>query len=91
MTTQPLTQKEFSPADFAQAVKMARALGFTQWAYTTSSALWGLFCLPDRPRQRRGCIIKTAELGLLFVQDAEDLLLAIDDRHLLDGVSETAA
>ena len=73
--TQTLTQEHFSAADFTKAERMAKALGYTQTAYTTSSALWGLFCLQDRPRQRRGCIIKTTELGLLFVQDAEDLLL----------------
>lgn len=73
--TPQLTMLEFSDDDFAQAKHIASKLGYRQTAYTTSSALWGLFCLPDHAKHRRGCIIKTQELGLLFVQDAEDLLL----------------
>lgn len=73
--TAPLTQVEFSDKDFAKAERIARRLGYKQTAYTTTSALWGLFCLPDRATQRRGCIIKTRELGLMFVQDLEDLLM----------------
>lgn len=73
--TQLLTQVEFEESDFPEAEKIARRLGYTQTAYTSSSALWGLFCLPDRPTQRKGCIIKTLELGMLFVQDSEDLLM----------------
>lgn len=112
-STQPLTQLEFEDADFRAAERMAKALGYEQTAYTTSSALWGMFCLPESPehingrrctkcqdrpgldglgrickacggdgwttrphpkaQSRKGCIIKTRELGLLFVQDAEDL------------------
>jgi len=72
---QTLTMVEFTDADHDAAERMAKRLGFTQTAYTTTSALWGLFCLPDRATQRRGCIVKTRELGLLYVQDAEDLLL----------------
>lgn len=68
-----ITQLEFAPDDFAKAEKLARKLGYTQTAYTTTSALWGLFCLRDRPRQKAGCIVKTREFGLLFVQDLEDL------------------
>lgn len=73
--TQPLTQLEFSAEDFPIAHTMAKRLGFTQTAYTSTSALWGLFCLPDHAQHRHGCIIKTKELGLLFVADAEDLLM----------------
>lgn len=73
LKTQSLTQLEFEPDDFEKAARIARKMGYTQTAYTSSSALWGLFCLPDRPKQARGCVIKTAELGLLFVQDADDL------------------
>ncbi len=72
---QTLTMVEFSDADHEAAERMAKRLGFTQTAYTTTSALWGLFCLPDRATQRRGCIVKTRELGMLYVQDAEDLLM----------------
>lgn len=78
--TQALTQLEFAEEDFKQAKRMAQHLGYEQTAYTSTSALWGLFCLPENPRYakpgqatRGGCIIKTRELGLLFVQDAEDL------------------
>lgn len=83
--TQTLTQLEFEETDFAKAEKIAAALGFEQTAYTSTSALWGLFCLPENPRTARpgqatkgGCIIKTRELGLLFVQDGEDLHLGYD-------------
>lgn len=74
-----ITPLEFEPADHDRAEKMAQALGYEQTAYTSTSALWGLFCLPENPAthptmpHRRGCIIKTAELGLLFVQDDEDM------------------
>jgi hypothetical protein len=67
----PLTQVEFGERDREKAERIARRLGYTQTVYTTSSALWGLFCLPDRATQRRGTIIKTRELGLLFVQDVD--------------------
>lgn len=70
-----LTQMEFEESDFAVAEKIARRLGFRQTVYTSSSALWGLFCLPDRPTQRHGCVIKTKELGFLFVADLEDMLM----------------
>jgi len=75
MNTQPLTQLEMSDEDIERAEQIARRLGYTQTAYTSTSALWGLFCLPDRPLQRKGCVVKTRELGLLFVQDEEDLLM----------------
>lgn len=77
--TQTLTQVEFAQEDFAKAEAIAKALGYEQTAYTSTSALWGLFCLPENPRYWRGkpraleggCIIKTRELGLLFVQNLE--------------------
>ena len=78
--TQPLTQLEFTEDDFPRAERLAKRLGYQQTAYTSTSALWGLFCLPENPRTAKrgeattgGCIIKTRELGLLFVQDLEDL------------------
>lgn len=91
--TQPLTQLEFQPEDHDQAQQMAERLGYRQTAYTSTSDLWGLYCLPEPhehikngadlryaeqgrwkyPPYRPGCIIKTKELGLLFVQDREDL------------------
>ncbi len=80
-TTQALTQVEFSEADFPKAEALAAKLGYKQTAYTSTSALWGLFCLNENPATWKGprraleagCIIKTRELGLLFVQDLEDL------------------
>lgn len=79
--TQQLTQLEFRDEDHAIAERIARQLGYRQTAYTSTSALWGLFCLPENPATWRGarralhggCIVKTRELGLLFVQDLEDL------------------
>lgn len=71
----PLTQLEFEETDFPIAEKIAARLGFTQTAYTSSSGLWGLFCLPDRATQRHGCIIKTKQFGFLFVADTEDMLM----------------
>jgi len=64
-----------SEEDIRTAEKIARRLGFRQTAYTSTSGLWGLFCLPDRPTQRHGCVIKTREFGLIFVADLEDLLM----------------
>lgn len=73
--TTTLTQLEFEEHDFPLAEKIAKRLGFTQTAYTSTSALVGLYCLPDRANQRHGCIIKTRELGFLFVADLEDMLM----------------
>lgn len=75
MNGPPITQVEFEGEDFEKAERIARRLGFKQTAYTSSSELWGLFCLPDRATQKKGCIIKTKEFGFLFVQDLEDLLM----------------
>ena len=86
-TTQLLTQVEFDEADFPIAERIARRLGYKQTAYTSTSALWGLYCLPENPATAKageathgGCIIKTIELGLMFVQDLEDLHLGSDGR-----------
>jgi hypothetical protein len=78
-TPPPITPLEFSETDFDKAETLAKALGYEQTAYTSSSALWGMFCLPENPRThsgqvtRGGCIIKTKEFGLMFVQDTEDI------------------
>lgn len=85
-TPPPITPLEFEEADHAKAEALAQALGYEQTAYTSCSALWGLFCLPENPDRphvsdtrrhtppyRPGCIIKTEEFGLLFVQDTEDI------------------
>lgn len=55
-----------------------RKLGYQQTAYTSTSDLIGLFCLPENPEHSRGpirggCIIKTQEFGLMFVQIQEDI------------------
>jgi hypothetical protein len=65
-----------SDKDIETAEKIARRLGYKQTAYTSTSALWGLYCLPERATQRKGCVIKTKELGFLFVQDTEDMLMS---------------
>ncbi len=76
----PITQLAFEESDFPKAEKIAQSLGYSQTAYTSTSALWGLYCLPENPRTAKpgeatkgGCIIKTAQFGFLFVQDMEDL------------------
>ena len=71
----PITQIEFEDSEFLRAEEMAKRLGFTQTAYTSTSGLWGLFCLPDHSKQRHGCIIKTKQFGLMFVADLEDCLM----------------
>ena len=80
MNPPPLTPLEFNEADHDKSEALAKALGYEQTAYTSTSALWGLFCLPENPKRgytgqvtRGGCIIKTKEFGLMFVQDTEDI------------------
>jgi hypothetical protein len=84
MKTETLTalcQMEFTDKDHEQAERIAAHLGYQQTAYTSTSALIGLFCLPENPARpenkgkptRGGCVIKTKELGFLFVQTAEEL------------------
>lgn len=85
LATPVLTQLEFTPADHEIAERVGEALGYSQMAYTSTSALWGLFCLQENPALAstateaqhppyvKGCVIKTKELGFLFVQDLEDL------------------
>lgn len=78
-----ITPIEFSEADHERAERIAAHLGYQQTAYTSTSALWGLFCLKENPEHWRGrrralegaCIIKTREFGLLVVQGLEDLNL----------------
>lgn len=73
--TQSITQVEMTEADIEFCERIAKRLGFTQTAYTSTSQLWGLYCLPDHARHKHGCLIKTKELGILFVSDLEDLQL----------------
>jgi hypothetical protein len=47
--TQALTMMEFNQRDFTIAERIAKFLGYKQYPYTTTSALWGLFCLRENP------------------------------------------
>jgi len=74
----PITPLEFTEEDFPLAEKLAKALRYQQTAYTSTSALWGLFCLPENHEHAKGpihggCIIKTKEFGLVFFQLAEEI------------------
>ena len=79
-TTQALTQEEWTDQDFEIGHRVGRAMGYAQMVYTSTSALWGLFCLAENPATakpgeplHKACIIKTRELGFLVVQDLEEL------------------
>jgi hypothetical protein len=71
----PITALEMTEADIEFAEKIAKGLGFTQTAYTSTSGLWGLFCLPDHAKHKHGCIILTEQFGFLFVAGLEDCQL----------------
>jgi hypothetical protein len=86
-----IQQVEMSAADIEFAERIAKQLGYEQTAYTSTSGLWGLFCLNENPATwkgdkqalRSGCIIKTEQFGFLFVADLEDLqmhALAAEER-----------
>lgn len=79
-----LKEIEFRDNDLFKAEMIAKKLGYTQTAYTSSSALIGLFCLKDKAGDKAGCIIKTEELGFLFVADGEDLNLG----YMFEDVKE---
>jgi len=80
-TPPPIIQLEMTEADTREAQKLAKALGYEQTAYTSTSSLWGLFCLPENPERPEnkgkpihgGSIIKTEEFGLIFIQLAEEI------------------
>lgn len=71
---------EMTEGEIEQAEKIAKRLGFTQTAYTSTSALFGLFCLKDHAKHRSGCVILTKELGFMFVSCLDDL--NIDERSI---------
>jgi hypothetical protein len=79
METAPVIEQiEFGESDFPIAEQVAKRLGYKQTAYTSTSGLWGLFCLPENPQYSKGphtggCIIKTKQFGFMFVADLEDL------------------
>ena len=74
-TPPPITQIEMTSAEIEFCERAAKRIGLKQTAYTSTSGLWGLFCLPDHATHRHGCFIKTREFGILFVADLEDLQL----------------
>lgn len=47
--TQPLTQLEFTREDHTTAERIAKFLGYSQYAYTSTSDLWGFFCMRENP------------------------------------------
>lgn len=55
--TQQLTQVEMTEEQIKFAERVAARLGYSQTAYTSTSALWGLFCLPDHAKHRHGCLV----------------------------------
>lgn len=64
-----------SDVDLAFAEKIATRKGYTQTAYTSSSALIGLYCLRDSASDHKpnACVIKTQECGFLMVSGVEDM------------------
>lgn len=68
----------FEEEDWEKAEIFAKELGYTQTAYTSHGVFNELACIADREDydmgKRSGAIIKTAELGFLFVQSDENLL-----------------
>ena len=78
MNPPTIHQIEMDDKDTLRAQMLAERLGYIQTAYTSTSSLWGLFCIAENPEHangpiHKGCIIKTKEFGLMFVQDLEDL------------------
>src|SRR5712664_1611764 len=49
-----IEQLEFQENDFPIAERIAKRLGYQQTAYTSTSGLWGLFCLRDNPAYSGG-------------------------------------
>lgn len=49
-----INQVEMSEEDIAFAERIAQKLGYVQTAYTSSSSLWGVFCLPENPATVHG-------------------------------------
>jgi hypothetical protein len=96
----PITPVEMSEQDIAFAERIAAKLGYSQTAYTSTSSLWGMFCLRDNPERSRhpgrmncqvaGCIIKTVEFGFLFVATVEDLQLHDLHAELAGGTTQRA-
>ena len=68
----------FEEEDFEKAEIFARELGYEQTVWTSHGVFNELACIADsedyEDGKRSGRIIKTAELGFVFVQTDEDLL-----------------
>ena len=68
----------FEEEDFEKAEIFARELGYEQTVYTSHGVFNELACIADcedyEDGKRSGRIIKTAELGFVFIQTDEDLL-----------------
>ena len=76
-----IEQVEMTEAEIEFAERIGRRMGYEQLAYTSSSSLWGVFCLNENPATwtgspqalKAGCIIKTKQFGFMFVADLDDL------------------
>jgi hypothetical protein len=75
-----ITQLPMTQADIDKAQNVAARMGYKQTVYTSTSAIEGLYCLKENPAYgargqitRGGVFFKTAEFGLVFLQDLEDL------------------
>jgi hypothetical protein len=69
-----LTQIDMNEAQLERARTLAARLGFQDsTAYTSTSALIGLNCLPLRSGQHGAVIVQTAELGMLVIATLEDV------------------
>lgn len=68
-----LTFLEFDREDFEPAQALCSKLGYRDsYAYASTSAIPGLYCLPLRPSQNITVICKTLEFGLVAIQTFED-------------------
>lgn len=69
-----ITMLEFSTdEDFAKAKRICSAQGYRDsWAYTTSSDIPGMYCIPIRPGQPEKVVVKTREFGFVVMQVIED-------------------
>lgn len=75
----PITVIGMTDAEIEIAEKVAAEKGYKQTAYTSSSDLVGLTCLPERTFPKcGGTVVKTREWGFVFMQDCEDLHLNKD-------------
>ncbi len=70
-----LTQLKMDEKQLSFAKKIAEGLGYRQTAYSTTSSINGLHCLPDYDGHKSGCIVLTKEMGFLFVATLDDLCL----------------